>query len=570
MFDSEEGYSKLYQVVIITCDYGLNARLQQCLQQKKIQSIGFYYVDDAIEWEKSHGADNLKIFIVDDEVNGRSWQETLRAFHANDLMVDSLILIKPGDDVPARDIRLHGANAVISKDENLYNNIPGLLDDILATIESEKKQSALSQTTRHQKPAGSSNKYSYGKPDNHEDVSEDVSLFIDEEKSNDEQINELKKLQHQLEESKNEFVALTSYLNNEIRESVNTAIANARSLEKSNLSKEQKRLLNSMMSAAGKQLWVLRNMLDYSKIKSNDLEVVYHNFHLRAMTNEVMAAFEQQSEENKALIKLNINENVPDYVYGDKKRIQQVIINVIALALKPSIKKCTEMSVDLSSNNSKNDQLVFTIQSIENGDKINAPSLNPDEESLFVSDAIDISFGLKLVRGLVELMGGEFIKGSDTADFGRVVFSIPLFEVSIADVSEGFDRGYGDYKQHLKILLAEDDVINQLYLSGFLRSQGWEVDTAYNGLAVMELYEPGKYDLIILDGQMPGLNGFDTARKIRLSEPVNNRIPILAISGYAIPGDKQKFLDAGMDDYLPKPINEDELLKVIRKLTVVK
>ena len=122
-------------------------------------------------------------------------------------------------------------------------------------------------------------------------------------------------------------------------------------------------------------------------------------------------------------------------------------------------------------------------------------------------------------------------------------------------------------ERKLKILLAEDDTINQMYLAGFLRSQGWDVDTAYNGLDAMALYAAGKYDLVVLDGQMPKMDGFETAQKIRSTETEKESVPILAISGYANPEDKERFFEAGMDEYISKPVDENELLQVIYKLT---
>lgn len=127
----------------------------------------------------------------------------------------------------------------------------------------------------------------------------------------------------------------------------------------------------------------------------------------------------------------------------------------------------------------------------------------------------------------------------------------------------------GHQNRKLKILLAEDDTINQMYLAGFLRAQDWEVDTVYNGVDAFKLYSSNSYDLIILDGQMPKMDGFETAQKIRNTElkPKGQGIPILAISGYANPEDKERFYNAGMDAYLSKPVDEQELIRVIHDLT---
>ncbi len=148
---------------------------------------------------------------------------------------------------------------------------------------------------------------------------------------------------------------------------------------------------------------------------------------------------------------------------------------------------------------------------------------------------------------------------------------------TILNIQQGTDAGQvasdmdieylKDDKRNLRILVAEDDAISLLYLAAFLRSQGWAVDTAYNGKAVIKMFEPGKYDLIILDGQMPVMDGYEAAKIIRETEPTDSRTPILAISGYAIPGDRERFMSSGMDEYLPKPVNESRLLAMIYKLT---
>ncbi len=124
-------------------------------------------------------------------------------------------------------------------------------------------------------------------------------------------------------------------------------------------------------------------------------------------------------------------------------------------------------------------------------------------------------------------------------------------------------------KKKLKILFAEDDAINQMYLAGFLRSQGWEVDAVYNGVEVLKLLNKGAYDLIILDGQMPKMDGFETAQKIRDPESKSGGkdTPILAISGYASPEDKERFFKTGMDAFLSKPVDEQELIRMICNLT---
>jgi CheY-like chemotaxis protein len=107
-----------------------------------------------------------------------------------------------------------------------------------------------------------------------------------------------------------------------------------------------------------------------------------------------------------------------------------------------------------------------------------------------------------------------------------------------------------------------------MYLAGFLRSQGWKVDTAANGLVALEKFAVGVYDLVLMDGQMPKMDGFETSRRIREMEKEDGKhVPIIAITGYAIPGDRERFLEAGMDDYVSKPIDERKLLEIINRMT---
>ena len=123
----------------------------------------------------------------------------------------------------------------------------------------------------------------------------------------------------------------------------------------------------------------------------------------------------------------------------------------------------------------------------------------------------------------------------------------------------------------LNILIAEDDAINQLYIKGFLSQFGFTVDTVFNGLQVIEKFETGKYDLILMDGQMPKMDGFEAALIIREKEKTSGgHIPIIAITGYAVTGDKEKFLNSGMDAYISKPIDENKLIDIIMRFGIKK
>ncbi len=553
-------------IVILTGDYGLSARLQRSFQKLHWQSIGFYFVEDAIEWEELQ-TDTEKLFIIDHDINGISWKEALRAFHRNDLAIDALVLINPDQGVTAREVKQHGAIGAVVRNDQVFDILPDKLDDIFCEIRFEYEQPAeiyQDHLLRYKNSAKCDDKQQH-------DIIERISINQKHEYKDgsfDVHKKQLEQLRIELsEQNKREKAYLLRHVGLELREDAGTMINIARSLESSTSDKKQKNLLGSLINTAGELVISVNNMIDHEKILSENEEVIYQNFHLKAMLHDVIESTKTRAEKNSKRLEVKIYDNVPGYIFADKIKIQQVLVNLLRWLIKNMRNAVIGFSVQMLSDRMGSERLIFNIgkYGLDACAGVICSEANKDDTLSIVSS--DTGVGLKNARGLAVVMGGELVLIKN-ADHGcNACFSIPLMESEAAVVAQDIDRGYGRPERRLRVLVAEDDVINQMYLAGFLRLQGWDVDTAYNGLAVMELFEAGKYNLIILDGQMPGLNGFDTARQIRLSEPVDNRIPILAISGYAIPGDKQKFLDAGMDDYLPKPINEDELLRVINKLT---
>jgi CheY-like chemotaxis protein len=178
---------------------------------------------------------------------------------------------------------------------------------------------------------------------------------------------------------------------------------------------------------------------------------------------------------------------------------------------------------------------------------------------------------LAIVKSYTELLSGNI---SFESEFNKGSQFILQLQFSIADqqiekISEKtMKKDKNKISRKLSILLAEDDAINQLYLKGFLEAQGWVVDSAFNGLQAIEKFEKNKYEIILMDGQMPKMDGFDATRKIReLEKGKNEHIPIIAITGYAVTGDRERFLEAGMDDHITKPVDEQRLLDVIEKYT---
>ncbi len=543
------------RVIVLSADYSLNSRLQKKLQKEGFLVIGFYDVDDAIEWETEHRT-VLKFYVIDAISRDPHWKAILDSFHANDLIINCMLFTDREHIVSDDEVNKHDVRGVyVFKDDSL-DQLGDELRVCICGAQNNDDVSGDNRIPRHQPVRR--------EPDLADEVIS-IGRSIKARKENAQMLNERNSDRSSIYKGATDLLA---NLSNDITEPLNTMIVMARDLEKTALSKEQHNLLKSIIAAAGNLRNVFNNALDYVSLETNRPEVVYHNFHLAVLLEESLLLIKPQVDSKNIEIHLNIGQNVPEYVFGDKSKVQQVLTHVFSHLIKAFENISIELSVQAVLDKAFGKTLGFVFKTSRAKSATDGIS---DRQSMLahasIADDQNFGIGIRIAKALVEVMGGELMIERQAGQPLAMSFSIPLMESFVSGVAEGPSPDDSTTKKELKMLLAEDDVINQLYLAGFLRMQGWEVDTAYNGLTVMELFKPGKYDLIILDGQMPVMDGFETAENIRLAEGDDVHTPILAISGFATPGDKQRFLDAGMDDYIPKPINEDELLHVIHMLT---
>ena len=382
-----------------------------------------------------------------------------------------------------------------------------------------------------------------------------------------------KEVAEQANKAKSEFLANMSH---EIRNPLNAIIGMARTLSKSKLKKEDNNFVNSILISSGNLLHILNDILDYSRIEANKVDLTFSDFNLRQTFNDTLAIFEPQIKAKDLKLKIVFENGLPDYIHSDEKKIFQILSNLISNALKFTNEGEIEIGVAKKRVRNENIWLNFYVYDTGIGVK------NEDIPKLFESfRQLDISakkeyqgtgLGLNIAKKLVELLNGVITFESEYGAGSKVSFEIPAL---VASVREDFYEEFPDKvnethskMKNLNILVAEDDAINQLYLAGFLRSQGWKVDTAANGIIALEKFGQSAYDLVLMDGQMPKLDGFETTRRIReIEKKTGGHVPIIAITGYAIPGDRERFIEAGMDDYVSKPIDERKLIDIIIKMT---
>ena len=390
-------------------------------------------------------------------------------------------------------------------------------------------------------------------------VTRDIS-----ERREKEDLVKAKEVAEQANQAKSAFLANLSH---EIRNPMNAITVMANTLLKSPVDEVQRNHLNSILFSSKNLLSILNDILDFSKIEAGKVSLTYSVFGLHTMVGELMSMHRPQAGEKGLDFDVRFEDGLPEEVYGDEQKISQVLNNLLSNAIKFTKEGSVILEVGMVQGSTP--QLRFSVRDTGIGVK--------EEEIGRLFDSfrqLDISsrkeyqgtgLGLSIVKSLVELMQGRVSFESEYGKGSVVSFEVPL--LGPAGDPKIINAGEME-KRSLNILIAEDEPINQIYLAGFIRSLGWLADTASNGITALEKFSKGSYDLVLMDGQMPRMDGFEATRRIRdLEKDTDKRTPVIAITGYAIPGDRERFLKAGMDDYISKPIDEEKLLEAIYRLT---
>lgn len=389
------------------------------------------------------------------------------------------------------------------------------------------------------------------------------------QKSYQQQLIKSKEVAEYGKKVKETFLANMSH---ELRTPINGIIGLTTMLRKSGVNEQQANLLEMMETSSKSLLGVVNDVLDISKIEAGKFSIVRTPSNLREIVNMVHGLLKFNADEKDIDFTLQIDKDVPEVLMIDSLRLNQILMNLLSNSIKFTSHGFVKLKVGVLQKATHKVKLKFSVE--DSGIGIPADRLSKIFESFEQAEEDTASkyggtgLGLAIVKKLVELKGGELSVTSEEGKGSEFGFTnwFNIAENAEAKIPVKKGKALTPFV-NLNVLVAEDNMINQFMLSKMLKDWNVNVDLADNGTSVIERMKENNYDLILMDTHMPGLNGYQTARMIRMDfdEPKRS-VPIISLSAAAYEHEHQEALSAGMNDVLPKPFEPHQLHEKISKL----
>ncbi|HAA14019.1 MAG TPA: hypothetical protein DCE41_20940 [Cytophagales bacterium] len=396
---------------------------------------------------------------------------------------------------------------------------------------------------------------------------------IRQRKEKEKELVEERKRAEGAAKAKEDFLSMMSH---EIRTPMNAVIGMAHLLIEDNPKPEQEENLRILQLSAENLLSLVNDILDFNKIEAGKVILEEVEFDLEELLLNLKSSFQNQALQKKLTLRTFLDPGIPRKLIGDPVRISQVLYNLVSNAIKFTEKGTITVSVKSMEEDEESVTLKYTVADSGIGiapDKLEAIFESFVQENTGTTRKFGGSgLGLSIVKRLLELMDSKIAVKSqqDRGSEFSFVLNLPISTLNHSAPSPKPVNNEEDL-EGLRVLVVEDNAVNQMVIRKFLRKWNANMDTAHNGVEALKKVEFAEFDLILMDLQMPEMDGFTATKRIRALRHTNlHEIPIIALTASVQLGSKHRVFEVGMNDFVTKPFNPEELLGKIKRHTLEK
>jgi len=365
-------------------------------------------------------------------------------------------------------------------------------------------------------------------------------------------------------------------MSHELRTPLNGVVGAIELLQRSSLGPGQQQYATLARNSASALLDLIEDILDFSKIEAGKMELESAQFPLRTLVEDLVETFQFRAREKSITLQCKFDAAVPTHAKGDSHRLRQVLSNLLSNAIKFTEQGSVDLNVRAVDASPEHLKLCFAVS--DTGIGITPEARQRLFQSFSQADSSTTrkyggtGLGLAICKRLADLMNGAIEVESTPGQGSTFAFTLPLRPAGSMESESSRPQSAPPSLGSLCVLIAEDNEINQIVVSASLESEGHTCDVVSTGSAALAAFGEKKYDLILMDCQMPEMDGYEASRLIRSQEQTQaqngsppRRVPIIALTANAIRGDRELCLQAGMDDYVTKPLEFNALLATIIK-----